>query len=52
MSHSPSRLCQEVGGEEEQVNALEKKLESRQTKMKKHVLFVCMVKSLLMAAFS
>lgn len=38
MSHSLSRLCQEVGGQEEQVNALEKGLESRQTKMKKHVL--------------
>lgn len=51
MSHGSSRLCQEVGGQEEQVNASEKGLESRQTKMKKHVLSVCMVKSLLVAAF-
>jgi len=54
MSHSQSKLCQKVGREEEQVNASEKYWRERvrqQAEMEKHVLSVCVVKPLLMAAF-
>lgn len=40
-------LCQEVGVEEEQVAHMGERIRERQTKMRKHVLCVCLVESLL-----